>query len=136
MHSLLSTLNKPTTTIPQDEIARYCKYANHLKVLRYTPIEESLSEQNFAGNKSDIQGKLEEGDSVTIYYLLLRAVDGFFGTYKRYPGVHEEEVDGDVGLFKKEVVSMMNALGVSSTLITDDYIQDVYVSFFIILFIV
>jgi len=54
----------------------------------------------------------------------LRAVDKFRQTHFRYPGAHNNQVELDIPLLKKTVVSMLSKSGLANELVPDDYIHE------------
>lgn len=69
-----------SSSIPSEEIARYCKFAHHVKVLHYTSIEKE-----FEGFKLVAQNMGD--DTCMIFHIIMNGVDAFYQTYKRYPGI-------------------------------------------------
>lgn len=83
MQQLLNEVGRSTDSIPPDEIERFCKNAAFLKAIRY----RSLADEYGADVKSKmIENALGEPDTTMVWYVLLRAVDAFYASHKRYPG--------------------------------------------------
>jgi amyloid beta precursor protein binding protein 1 len=66
---------------------------------------------------------LEDMDNNIVYYVLLRALDQFHETHKRFPGVFVEDVDSDVGHVRKSVNTVLASWQISPTCVSDEYIQ-------------
>jgi hypothetical protein len=75
---------------------------------------------------SEFSSKLT--DQTFVYYVLLRALDAFYETHKRYPGLHSEELDSDFILYRKSVNSYLTQIGCASlsTSILDEHLQEMY----------
>ena len=91
-------------------------------VQRYRSIASELSQPQTAL----LSSKLRDLEDPIVFYILLRAVDRFHEQYHRFPGMHLEEVDADVGLFKRCVSSLLSDLGLTGTTanISDDAIHE------------
>jgi amyloid beta precursor protein binding protein 1 len=122
VQALLKTLDKPDDFITLEEIERVCKHANFLVVQRYRSIASELSHPQTAL----LSNKLRDLDDPIVFYILLRAVDRFHEQYHRFPGMHLEEVDADVGLFKRCVTSLLSDLGINgpTATVSDDAIHE------------
>ncbi|KAJ3091270.1 NEDD8-activating enzyme E1 regulatory subunit [Quaeritorhiza haematococci] len=114
------SVERPADSISAEEVERFCKNAGHVKLMRY----RSLKDEHNKAKGSDIARWLEDLDSNVVYYVLFRAVDRFYETHKRYPGVHNEEVESDINLLKKCVTALLSKWGVTSTSVSDDHIHE------------
>ncbi|KAJ3291041.1 NEDD8-activating enzyme E1 regulatory subunit [Borealophlyctis nickersoniae] len=120
--SLLASIDKPADAITTDEIERFCKFSSHLKVIRYRSLREEYTLNT--ARSHNIGQWLQDLDSEIIYYVLLRAVDAFYETHKRYPGFHNEEVETDIGLLKKCVTALLAEWQITSATVSDDHIHE------------
>ncbi|KAI9016001.1 hypothetical protein DFJ74DRAFT_679151 [Hyaloraphidium curvatum] len=121
VQQLLQEIGRPVDAVPVDEIERFCKNSAFLKVIRYRSL---ASEYGTDPRSSTIESQLSDPESPLIWYALLRAVDLFYQTHKRYPGIYNEDVDADISLLKKEVVAAAQQMGISAAAISDDYIHE------------
>ncbi|KAJ3192481.1 NEDD8-activating enzyme E1 regulatory subunit [Irineochytrium annulatum] len=119
--ALLSSVNRPQDSIPSDEIERFCKNAAHLRLLRYRSLEE---EHATSPRTQEVGRTLEDPDSNMIFYVCLRGIDAFWATHRRYPGDHKNDVELDVGLLRKSVSGVLGKMGLSTSVVPDDYIQE------------
>ncbi|KAJ3311180.1 NEDD8-activating enzyme E1 regulatory subunit [Blyttiomyces sp. JEL0837] len=120
--NLLASCGKPTDWISTEEIDRFCKNSSLLKLIRYRSLSEELSLQ--PAKNAEIGRWLEDIDNNFKYYILFRAAEKFNETHQRYPGLNNEDVDVDIGLLKKCVVSLLNSIQVSASVISDDIIHE------------
>ena len=67
---------------------------------------------------------MEDQENNIVLYVLFRAVSHFEEQYKRFPGIHDEEVETDIPLLKKSVIAILSALGINSNPIKDEYIHE------------
>ena len=111
--------------VPTDLIQRFCKNSSSLNVIRtsclsqeYTPsIEKSKLYSNH----------LSDNDNHFVYYLLFRALDKFRAIHHRYPGDHHDNIDFDTASFRKCLNGILLDYGINSSLISDDYVQEMYI---------
>ena len=83
VHQILHDLGRAVDSIPAEEIERFCKNSAFVKALRY----RSLASEYGADVKcATINSELGDPESSMFWYVMLRAVDGFFTAHKRYPG--------------------------------------------------
>ena len=99
----------------------------------------------------DSASKLADLEDSIVYYVLHRAVDRFFETHKRYPGIvahlfwlqkrnmsshggyirklgyHNHEVETDVGLLKKCVTSLLSEWQIPQSVPLDDHVHEMCV---------
>ncbi|KAJ3225897.1 NEDD8-activating enzyme E1 regulatory subunit [Clydaea vesicula] len=136
---ILNNLGKPKDSIPLEEVERFCKNANFLRVIKYRSLnDEYLNASTTLGfTTNDIlhltvlkkkkffyKGKLlEDLNSNVVFFVLIRAVDSFWEKYRRYPGVHNSEVDADIPLLKRCTQNLLQGWGVNPGLIQDDHIH-------------
>ncbi|KAI9199809.1 Nedd8 activating enzyme E1 subunit 1 [Polychytrium aggregatum] len=106
--------------ISNEEIARFCKNCQSLAVIRY----RSLHDEFESAKTAEIQTHLNDLDNNLVYYILFRASELFFETFKRYPGEHHEDVETDIGSLKKCVVSLLTKLEIPVDSISDDHVHE------------
>ena len=63
---------------------------------------------------------MEPGSDLS-YYIMLRAAQSFFELHNRFPGVFDDELDGDVGMLKRCVQEVCAHIGLA-TQPTDDQV--------------
>ncbi|KAJ3411946.1 NEDD8-activating enzyme E1 regulatory subunit [Chytridiales sp. JEL 0842] len=123
VHALLSSVDKSADSVPLEEIERFCKHGDLVRVIRYRSLAEELAPTN---HKNEEIGRLmEDIDSNIVYYILFRALDVFYETHKRSPGVFSEDVEADIGLFRKSVNIVLSTLQLSPSSVSDEYIQQI-----------
>ncbi|KAI9347199.1 amyloid beta precursor protein binding protein 1 [Zopfochytrium polystomum] len=119
--ALLTGLGRAVDSIAAEEIERFCKNGLNLKLFRYRSLAQEYAPAT--ARAQNIGVWLEDIDSNIAPYIVMRAVDKFYATHRRYPGEHDEEVEGDIGLLKKSVVSVLAAHQLSPTLVSDEFVQ-------------
>ncbi|KAJ3103065.1 NEDD8-activating enzyme E1 regulatory subunit [Phlyctochytrium planicorne] len=119
--ALLASIDRSSDAIPFEEIERFCKNASLLLLIRYRSIgEEYGSTEKYAPQLNRL---LDDLDNHVVYYILLRAIDIFLSTHKKLPGSFKEDLDVDIGLLKRIIVSLLNKWQLNPTSVSDDHIQ-------------
>lgn len=109
--------------ISRATVERMCKNWQYIKVLK----GHSIKSEYTATRNEKLVSLLSDLDSNLTYYVLLRAIDLFRETHLRYPGVHVNEVDGDIPLLKQCVALLCKNIGVSNSCIPDDQIHEMLI---------
>jgi len=120
VHNLLISVNRAPDSIPPEDIKTFCKNAGRLALLRY----RSLKDEHENPKGSFIGNRLEDQEDNLKIYVLLRAVCHFEEQHKRLPGIHDEDVEGDIPLLKKSVLAVISALGINNNSIKDEIIHE------------
>ncbi|CAG8628129.1 5614_t:CDS:2, partial [Paraglomus occultum] len=143
VNKILSSLGRPADSISNEEIESFCKNAAYIEVIRYRSLqEEYISDPK----KEDINRWLRDPEDSIAYYVLFRAMDRFYETFKRYPdgatlpdsGDDEDDGEGnndeqsvtpgfvyEFNPLKKIVTSLLEEWGIDdSGLDLDDYIHE------------
>ncbi|KAI8609685.1 amyloid beta precursor protein-binding protein 1 [Chytriomyces sp. MP71] len=111
-----------------EEVARFCKNVRHVQVVRTSSVESEYGSVVSGGTGWEKAGEVaqlsQDLDSPIAHYLLLRGVDAFYTQHKRYPGYHAQDVESDIGLFKKTCTAMLTGLGLPVSALTDDLIHE------------
>lgn len=124
---ICDTLGIPSDNIPADLIERFCKNSASLSVFRTSSLNQEYS--NSVEKSKLYSSYLSESDNHLVYYLMFRAIDKFKALHHRYPGDHDSNVDSDVGSLRKCLNGILLDYGISSCLISDDYVQEMYFIF-------
>ena len=82
VHQVLESLGRPSESITETEIKRFCREARFLKIQRGSNLTDEFNSSNF--NLS-----LDDPDSDALYYLVLRAVDRYMTEFGTNPGEAE-----------------------------------------------
>ena len=82
VHQVLESLGRPSESITETEIKRFCREARFLKIQRGSNLTDEFNSSNF--NLS-----LDDPDSDALYYLVLRAVDRYMTEFGTNPGEPE-----------------------------------------------
>ncbi|ORX85288.1 NEDD8-activating enzyme E1 regulatory subunit-like protein [Basidiobolus meristosporus CBS 931.73] len=122
LESLLTSVNRPADSIPEEKIETFCKNAAFLKALKFRSIADEY--QNNPRTK-EIRKWLEDETGNLSLYVIIRAVDRFYEAHKRYPGQEDETVEDDIKLLKESTASLLNEWGLPLDCISEDYIQEV-----------
>ncbi|XP_029636762.1 NEDD8-activating enzyme E1 regulatory subunit [Octopus sinensis] len=122
VQNILQKIGKPYCSITEQDVKLFCKNGSFLRVIHCRSLAEEYDPKS-----AQIQEGLQLGDeedSDIVFYLMLRAAERFFEEYSRYPGWYDDQVEGDVFKLKTHVSKLLMELGLSSTLIKDDYIHE------------
>ncbi|OAE19011.1 hypothetical protein AXG93_2839s1060 [Marchantia polymorpha subsp. ruderalis] len=92
------------------------------RVYRYPKISEECSSR--AGTEFQKLLAAEDNSNAALY-VLLRAVDRFAATYKRYPGVFDSEIEDDICQLKSTAADVLNDIGSSGASIPDDLVSEI-----------
>ncbi|XP_069758129.1 NEDD8-activating enzyme E1 regulatory subunit isoform X3 [Narcine bancroftii] len=118
---ILGSIGKPPETISEKDICFFCRNAAFLRLVQCRSLAEEFSAETT--NKDQIASCMENLDSEMVLYIMLRAVDCFHRQHGRYPGVHNNQVEDDIGKLKSCVISLLQEWGVSVS-VKDDYIHE------------
>jgi len=122
INSTLERINRPVNSVSDEQITTMIKNASCLRIIRYRTLEdEFINEPNIPL----IEQSLKEEQNNMIYYILFRAVDKFYETHYRYPGVDNDVLEKDIELLKKSVESIINGYKIDYSLIPNECIQEI-----------
>lgn len=124
VQNVLSSISRDSGSISASEIRMFCKHVRCLRVVRYRTLEEEFTGTSC---KSDaLRQALTAEDTVTnaSLYILLRAVDQFYSKHHRYPGLYDQEVDGDVPALKHIATSIVQDSSSGPASISDDLVGE------------
>jgi amyloid beta precursor protein binding protein 1 len=107
--SILVKVGQDPSSISKPTIKSFCKNARKLKVCRYRTIEDEFK----SPSTTELHKYLaDENYSGAIgFYILLRAVDRFAGTYKKFPGQFDGSTDEDASQLKTIALSLLSEMG-------------------------
>jgi hypothetical protein len=71
-----------------------------------------------------IESLLKPLDNNAVWYVLIRAQDLFYQTHFRLPGIHNNEVETDIPLLKKCVVTLLQEWDIPIEAVPDDHIHE------------
>lgn len=94
VQELLSSLGKPQDLISEAEIRLLCKNCRYLRVVRGYPLVQEYNAKT--AKVHEITKHLDNPESEMVFYVLLRAIDRFYGEYNRYPGYFTDQVEPDI----------------------------------------
>lgn len=121
LHSILQQ-DDVEIQVREQEVHTFCRNAASLRVLRYRSLaSEYATWDSCSGSLSSLLEFDPEGDAV--FYPLLRAVDAFHSEFNRFPG--EDSPEDDIPSLKRHVVTVLNSLSLSETLVKEDLIHEV-----------
>lgn len=124
VQDVLSSIDREPGSIPASEIRMFCKHVRYLRVVRYRKLEEEFTGSTCKGDA--LRQALTAEDSATnaSLYILLRAVDQFYSKHRRYPGLYDQEVDGDVPALKYIATSIVQDSSSGPASISDDLVGE------------
>ncbi|KAL1220435.1 NEDD8-activating enzyme E1 regulatory subunit AXL [Cardamine amara subsp. amara] len=107
--NILVKVGQDPDSISKSTIKSFCKNARKLKVCRYRMIEDEFSNPSV----TELHKRLADEDySRAIgFYILLRAVDRFAATYKKFPGQFDGSMDDDALQLKTTALSLVSEMG-------------------------
>lgn len=124
VYQICDTLGIPSEKIPADLIERFCKNSSSLSVIRTSSLSQEYSSSI---EKSKLYSSyLSDSDHHIVLYFLFRAIDKFRAIHHRYPGDHHTNMDSDVGALRKCLNGILLDFGISNSLVSDDYVQEMY----------
>eukprot|EP00250_Pteridium_aquilinum_P009703 c18873_g1_i2 orf=127-1713(+) len=119
---LMKQIGRDPHSISKSTIKQFCKNSRNIQVLRYPALEDEFN--SLMGQELHKLLDAEENSNAT-FYVLLRAVDHFASTYNRYPGVFDDELDGDALKLKTIATALLNKMiGIGGTALSDDLIGE------------
>jgi len=107
VHQVLESLGRPSESISEIEIKRFCREARFLKIQRGSNLSDEFNSSNF--NLS-----LDDPDSDALYYLVLRAVDRYMTEFGTNPGLTEADIELDIGRLKTITSAMLGQMGLNT----------------------
>ncbi|CAN8285303.1 unnamed protein product [Cochlearia groenlandica] len=107
--NILDKLGRDTSSISKTTIKSFCKNARKLKVCRFRMIENEFRDPSV----TELHKCLINEDYIgaVCFYILLRAVDRFAATYKRFPGQYDGLIDNDASKLKAIAMSLFSEMG-------------------------
>ena len=121
--SILSTLGRPTDSIPEQDIQKFCRNCAYLRVIRCRSLSQEYALPSL---KTDtLAFNLEDDSNISAYYVLLRAADKFTAATHRFPGLAQEFYDSDIAEMSKLVAVVLTAdLQIPSRTIKHDFVVE------------
>lgn len=123
VQDLLQRIGKPYCSITEQDVKLFCRNGSFLRVIHCRSLSEEYDPKTAKVQELAMQLGDEE-DSDIVFYIMLRSVDRFFEEYSRFPGWYNDQVEGDVFKLKAHVGKILQELGLTSTLIKDDYVHE------------
>ncbi|VVB07414.1 unnamed protein product [Arabis nemorensis] len=115
--NILVKVGQDPSSISKPTIKGFCKNARKLKVCRYRMIEDEFSNPSV----TELHKCLASEDSSAIgFYILLRAVDIFSATYKKFPGQFDGEMDEDASRLKTIALSLLSEMGCNDYILPEE----------------
>jgi len=118
----LTHLGKSPDSIPHNEVKKFCKNVQSLRVVRARPLAQEYHKDT--ANSSYIGSELDDPSSNMQFYVLLRAADRFNEIHKRYPGWTDEQVLQDISGLKEIVVGLLHEWGVDENAVPETSIHE------------
>eukprot|EP00042_Codosiga_hollandica_P045354 m.459313 g.459313 ORF g.459313 m.459313 type:complete len:432 (-) comp57005_c0_seq2:99-1394(-) len=113
----LVSIGRAPAEIDDFTIKLFCKNAAFLQIVRTRSIAEEYNPETI--NKDSFEYCLEDGSSSVPFYLILRAIDAFYASNGRYPGVSDDDIGEDVVAVKGCVASLLARCGISHSINND-----------------
>jgi len=107
VHQVLESLGRPSDSISETEIRRFCRESRFLRIQRGSNLSDEFSSNNFNLN-------LDDPESDGLYYLVLRAVDRYMTEFGTSPGLTEADIELDIGRLKTITSAMLGQMGLNT----------------------
>ncbi|CAN7992646.1 unnamed protein product, partial [Ixodes hexagonus] len=121
VQQLLTNLGKPQDFVTETDVRLLCKNAHSLHLLRGRSLAQEHNPKE--AKIHDILTNLDSPDSEMVYYVMLRAVDRFYGEYNRYPGYFEDQLETDINKLKTSLCHVLQDWA-SGPVAKDDYVHE------------
>ena len=119
VHQVLESLGRSTDLIPELEVKRFCRESRHIRIQRGSSLGREFSSTN-------LSQQLEDPESDVLYYLVLRAVDGYMSQFNTNPGLTEADIELDIGRLKTITSALLGQIGVSGAVQgLDEHIHEI-----------
>lgn len=107
---ILARVGRDPSSISKQTIKSFCKNARKLKVCRYRMIEDEFSNPSATELHKCLAS--EDYSSAIGFYILLRAVDSFAATYKKFPGQFDGgDTEEDASRLRTTALSLISEMG-------------------------
>lgn len=116
----LSSVGRAKTSITKNDVKVFCRNSAFLSVVKYHSITEEYSSLRL----DDLRSFLDDPNNECAYYVLLRAAEKYYELYQCYPGVKQDNFESDVAQMKTLAVDFLCSNGLSSYVISDDYVTE------------
>nr|CAB3264189.1 NEDD8-activating enzyme E1 regulatory subunit-like [Phallusia mammillata] len=118
-----SSLGCGNGRVSERDLKRFCRNAHFLRVLRTRSLEEEYKQPS----KAVIDEFTSDSNSDALWYVLWRAVEMFYTTHGKYPGIEDEELEMDVSRMKSFVKDLMKSWGIPGAIeaVSDDSLQEI-----------
>lgn len=106
--------------ISEQEVKLFCKHASELHVTYGTCLADEYEKNNV-----DLYRYLEDPESLTFYYVILRGVERFIDEFNTYPGQFDDHVEPDILKLKTVVGKLLNKWGCTQLPIRDEKVHEI-----------
>lgn len=118
---LLRQLGRSMDSISEKEVKLFCRHASDIHVERGSCIADEYDPKMI--NANEIAQKLEDSDSMLVYYVVLRGIEKFQFEYNSYPGEFDDHVEPDIIKLKACISKLLGEWG-CGPLAKDDYVHE------------
>ncbi|KAL3148869.1 hypothetical protein ABBQ32_001742 [Trebouxia sp. C0010 RCD-2024] len=125
VQDILASISRDSGAISGTEIRMFCKHVRCLRVVRYRSLEEEFTGSSCRSDSLRQALTAEDSAANASLYILLRAVDQFFSKHRRWPGLYEQEIDGDVPALKHIATSIVQDCSSGPASIPDDLVGEI-----------
>lgn len=112
----------PRPSITSAAVRHICKHARHLRVIRTPKLQDDVS--SGAATLRAVLSSEDSNANGSMYVVLMYAIDKFYRQYQRYPGLHDDDMEDDVGALKAAAAAVMTEAGVTGVTICDDVVVE------------
>ncbi|XP_018496955.1 NEDD8-activating enzyme E1 regulatory subunit [Galendromus occidentalis] len=112
VNEILTALGKPLDIVCEPEIHILCRNSHTLDVLRTRPIFEEYERPKSNLITDSLRNNYQPEEPEIVYYVLLRAVDKFFESFKRYPGCLTHLMETDISKLKSIYSKLVQEWGI------------------------
>lgn len=120
VHQILSNIGKMKNTISRKAVREFCRNSSFINFITY----RSISEEYTNPKLDELRSFLDDPDNDFVYYILLRAAEKYYSIYQYYPGEKDGAFESDVAQMKAVTLDFLCTNGLSTSIISDDYITE------------
>lgn len=120
VQDLLSSVSRTKSSIAKSDVKDFCRNSAFLSIIKYRSISEEYSSLRL----EDLRSFLDDPNNDCAYYVLIRAAEIYYALYQCYPGEKQDTFESDVAQMKTLALDFLCSNGLSSCVISDDYVTE------------
>ena len=120
VQDLLSSVSRTKNSIAKSDVKDFCRNSAFLSIIKFRSISEEYSSLRL----DDLRSFLDDPNNDCAFYVLLRAAEIYYSLYQCYPGEKQDTFESDMAQMKTFALDFLCSNGLSSCVISDDYITE------------